>query len=158
MPEFADLPPSQIVPSLADRGIYIASESTMYRILRAENMQNHRGMAKAPKKTNHPTTYIASEPNQVWTWDITYLHSQIKGLYYKLYMILDIFSRKIVGWEVWKDESGELVMIIPILKLFLGHASIVQVIHMKGSIPSRPQGNGFLNLLIGITIRIITVD
>lgn len=112
MPEYADLPPSQIVPSLVDRGIYIASESTIYRILRNEHMQNHRGRSKPPEKVNYPTTHIATAPNQVWTWDITYLDSHIRGLYYKLYMIMDIFSRKIVGWEVWPEESGEYASIL----------------------------------------------
>lgn len=112
MPEYADLPPSQIVPSLADRGIYIASESTMYRILKCENMQHHRGNAKSPENIKKPTTYISTGPNEVWTWDITFLHSYIRGLYYKLYMIVDIFSRKIVGWEVWPEESGEYASIL----------------------------------------------
>ncbi len=101
------MPPSQIVPSLADKGIYIASESTMYRILRQENMQHHRGKSKRPSRTKKPDTHIATGPNQVWTWDITYLITDVKGLYYKLYMILDIFSRKIVAWDVWPLESGE---------------------------------------------------
>lgn len=100
------------MPALADRGVYIASESTMYRILRKEKMQNHRGKSKSPKKSKLPTTYVADAPNQVWTWDITYLNSHIKGLYYKLYMFLDIFSRKIVGWEVWEEESGDLASIL----------------------------------------------
>ena len=106
-PQYADLPPSQIVPSLADKGVYIASESTMYRILKHESMQHHRGRSKAPSKSKKPDTHIATGPNQVWSWDITYLNTSIRGLYYKLYMILDIFSRKIVGWEVWPDENGE---------------------------------------------------
>jgi len=108
MPEFADLPPSQIVPALADRGVYIASESTIYRILRLESMQCHRGRSNVPTKKNHPTTFIADGPNQVWTWDITYLNTFTRGIYYKLYMIIDIYSRKIVGFEVWPEESGEL--------------------------------------------------
>lgn len=112
MPEYADLPPSQIVPSLADRGIYIASESTMYRILKHENMQHHRGRAKPPEKVNYPQTHISTAPNEVWTWDITFLHSYTRGFYYKLYMIVDIFSRKIVGWEVWPEESGEYASIL----------------------------------------------
>lgn len=107
LPEFADLPPSQIVPALADSGEYIASESTMYRILRNEKMQHHRGRSKTPEKTPKPTTHIATEPNRVWTWDITWLNTTIRGLYYKLYMILDIYSRKIVGWEIWPEENGE---------------------------------------------------
>ncbi|WP_081487880.1 helix-turn-helix domain-containing protein [Planococcus antarcticus] len=99
--EFVDLPPSQIVPKLADRSIYIASESTMYRILRQEQMQQHRGQSKRPK-AKLPESYLATDPNQVWTWDITWLKGPVKGLYYRLYLIIDLFSRKIVGWEVWK--------------------------------------------------------
>jgi len=106
-PEYADLPPSQIVPKLADKGVYIASESTMYRILRKEGMQNHRGRSKKPSTTKAPDTHIASKANQVWSWDITYLNTSVRGQYYKLYMIMDIFSRKIVGWEVWPEENGE---------------------------------------------------
>lgn len=108
MPEFADLPPSQIVPALADRGIYIASESTFYRILRKENMQHHRGRSKPPEKVKIPTTHIATAPNQVWTWDITWLNTYTRGIYFKLYMVIDIYSRKIVAWEVWPEETGEL--------------------------------------------------
>lgn len=107
-PEYADLPPTQIVPSLADRGQYIASESTFYRILREENMQHHRRHTKPPERVNTPTTYIADGPNQVWTWDITYINTYTRGLYFKLYTIIDIYSRKIVGWEVWPEETGEL--------------------------------------------------
>jgi putative transposase len=111
-PEFADLPPSQIVPALADRGIYIASESTMYRILRNENMQHHRGRSRVPSKPKVPDTHIAAGPNQVWSWDITYLNTSVRVQYYKLYIIVDIFSRKIVGWEVWGEESGEYAAIL----------------------------------------------
>lgn len=112
LPQYADLPPSQIVPALADKGMYIASESTMYRILKNENMQHHRGRSKKPAPRSKPDTYIASDSNQVWTWDITYLNTFVRGLYYKLYMILDIFSRKIVGWEVWPEESGEYAAVL----------------------------------------------
>ena len=55
-----------------------------------------------------PTTHIATEPNQVWTWDITWLNTYTRGIYFKLYMIIDIYSRKIVGWEVLPEETGEL--------------------------------------------------
>lgn len=108
MPEYVDLPPSQIVPALADRGLYIASESTMYRILRNEKMQVHRGRSKPPEKRKYPKTHVANAPNEVWTWDITWLPTHTVGMYFKLYMIVDIFSRKIVGWEVWTEETGEL--------------------------------------------------
>ena len=70
---FASMPTCEIVPILADEGTYIASESTFYRILREEKMQNHRGRSQEPGKHGKPTSYVATAPNQVWTWDITYL-------------------------------------------------------------------------------------
>lgn len=71
-------------------------------------MQHHRGNTKPPEKVKIPTTHIATGPNQVWTWDITWLNTYTRGIYYKLYMIIDIYSRKIVAWEVWTEENGEL--------------------------------------------------
>ena len=104
---FASMPPCQIVPALADEGTYIASESTFYRVMHEEKMQNHRGRSQEPGKHGKPTSYCATAPNQVYTWDITYLAGAIKGLFYYLYLIIDIFSRDIVGWEVWEEESAE---------------------------------------------------
>jgi putative transposase len=104
--EFASLPPSQIVPALADRGIYIASESTFYRVMGKHDEQHHRGRSKEPIK-RPIATHKATAPNQVYMWDITYLNGFIKGVHYYLYMISDLFSRKIVGWEVWEEESAE---------------------------------------------------
>ena len=98
-PEYKSQPPSQIVPSLADQGIYLASESTFYRILKDRNMQHHRGKSQAPVK-RPLSTHKAQGPNQVWMWDITWLPGPVKGLYYYLYLILDLYSRMIVGWEV----------------------------------------------------------
>lgn len=105
--EFKDLPPSQIVPTLADKGIYIASESSFYRVLKEEKQLAHRGKAKA-RTHKKPGSYLATGPNQVWTWDITYLPTSVKGAFYYLYMITDIYSRKIVGWEIHENQSDEL--------------------------------------------------
>ena len=107
-PEFASLPPGQIVPRLADKGTYIASESTFYRILHLAREQHHRGRSRAPRHSTPPKGFCATGPNQVWTWDVTWLPSQIRGMYFYLYMIVDVFSRKIVGWEVHSTESAEL--------------------------------------------------
>ena len=104
--EFADLPPTQIVPKLADQCIYIASESTFYRVLREQNMQNHRGRSKRPER-RLPESHLATAPNQVWTWDITWLKGPVKGMFYRLYLIIDLFSRKIVGWEIWETEEAK---------------------------------------------------
>ena len=105
-PEFADRSPKQIVPLLADRGQYLASESSFYRILRAADQLTHRGRAKPPTHSR-PAPLVATAPNQVWSWDITYLATLIHGKFFYLYLILDLFSRKIVGWEVHEQESAE---------------------------------------------------
>jgi putative transposase len=105
-PEFASLPPSQIVPTLADRGEYLASESSFYRVLKAHNLQHHRGRARAPS-TSEPRRHSARGPGQVWVWDITWLPGPVAGTYYYLYLMLDLFSRKVVGWEVHDEESAE---------------------------------------------------
>ena len=104
-PEFKSLPPSQIVPRLADQGTYLASESTFYRVMRERKLQHHRGRSARP--VSKPlTSHCATAPNHVWMWDITWLPGPVKGLFYYLYLILDLFSRKIVGWEIWNDESA----------------------------------------------------
>lgn len=105
-PEYQSLPPSQIVPTLADKGLYIASESTFYRILKKEKQLEHRGKAK-PKISKKPRTHTATGPNQVWTWDITYLPTSIKGMFFYLYMIIDIYSRKIIAWEIHEEQSDK---------------------------------------------------
>lgn len=103
----AHLPPSQIVPKLADEGIYLASESTFYRVLKAHDQGHRRGRAQPPRPRTPPTSYSATAANQVWSWDITYLPTTVRGQYYYLYLIEDIYSRKTVGWEVHEQESGE---------------------------------------------------
>lgn len=100
---YRDLPACKIVPLLADAGQYIASESTFYRILRAENQLTHR-LPSHSAKHHRPEAYEANGPNQVWTWDISYIPTQTAGLYVYLYMIIDIYSRKIVGFSVHEQE------------------------------------------------------
>lgn len=104
LPQYANCPPSQIVPSLADDGEYIASESSFYRVLKEREQLNHRGRASEPRVVAKPPEYKATGPNQVWSWDITYLATTIKGVFFYLYMIMDIYSRKIVGWEIHESE------------------------------------------------------
>ena len=105
-PEFANMSPNQIVPVLADQGIYVASESSFYRVLRKVDQLVHRGKAKPPTH-KRPESLEASAPNQLWSWDITYLPTPVKGLFFYLYLIMDIYSRKIVGWEVFDTESAD---------------------------------------------------
>ena len=103
LPEYRDLPPKQVVPRLADEGRYIGSESTIYRILRAEGQDAHRGRAK-PRTVRTIDEHRATAPNQVWSWDITYLLSSVRGRFFYLYLVEDIWSRRIVGFAVHAEE------------------------------------------------------
>jgi transposase InsO family protein len=105
-PRFRELPPKQIVPTLADEGIYVASEATMYRMLRRERLLTHRSNAR-PRQHHRPPELVAAAPNTVWCWDITYLRSPIRGSFYYLYLIEDLYSRRIVGWQVLEHESAD---------------------------------------------------
>jgi hypothetical protein len=106
-PRFAAVPPARIVPMLADEGVYLASESSFTRVLRVEGQSAHRGRAKAPRAVRPPTTHIATAPRQVWCWDMTYLPAQVLGRWFHLYLILDLYSRKVVGWEVHDTDDSD---------------------------------------------------
>lgn len=110
--EFGSLPPGQIVPALADQGIYLASESTFYRIMHEKGQQNHRGRSSKPSQPKQPTTHCAYGPDQIWCWDISWLPGPVKGHFYYLYMIIDIYSRKIVAQEVHVQESSDLAALL----------------------------------------------
>lgn len=105
--EYRDLSPKQIVPRLADEGIYLASESTFYRTLRAEGQMVHREPSRPPTGGGGPDPHVATGPGQVWSWDITYLRSPIRGVFFYLYVVVDVWSRKLVGWTVEEEESSE---------------------------------------------------
>lgn len=105
--EFQTLAPSQIVPRLADQGIYLASESSFYRILRASNQLAHRRVERISQKRHKPRALSATAPNQIYSWDISYLPTSIRGAFFYLYMFMDIYSRKIVGWQIYETESAE---------------------------------------------------
>lgn len=105
--EFQSQSPKQIVPTLADRGEYIASESTIYRVLRENNMMHHRGHSAEPHPSIKPQGIKATAANQLWSWDITYCATAVRGIFYYLYLMMDVYSRKIVGWVVHESESAE---------------------------------------------------
>ena len=105
--EYKDLPPSQIVPRLADKGLYVASESTLYRLLRWAGQLAHRRVERVPQARSKPRALVATRPDQIYCWDITYLPTQVRGLFFYLYLFVDIFSRKVVGWQVFDSESAE---------------------------------------------------
>ncbi len=107
-PEYAHCSPSQIVPKLADQGIYIASESSFYRVLKAEHQLNHRQKAKPTRPIKKPRALMATAPNQLYSWDITYLPTCVRGIFLYLYLVMDVYSRKIVGWQVYEEEAAAL--------------------------------------------------
>ena len=107
-PRFADLTPSQIVAILAEEGVYVGSESTIYRIMRQEGLLNHRGRSRSPREPMEPPMLQATGIHQVLAWDITLLPGPVRGQFYYLYMVMDVWSRRILGVEVHDRECSEL--------------------------------------------------
>ena len=107
-PEYSNLPPCQIVPRLADTGVYIASEARFYRVLNEHNQLKHREKSKPARQVNKPRALTATAPNEIYSWDITYLPTQVKGIFLYLYLVIDIYSRKIVGWQTHHEELSAL--------------------------------------------------
>jgi putative transposase len=106
-PRFADVPPARIVPVLADEGSYLASEASFRRVLRDHGQMRRRGRARPPRTAGPPSTHVAAAPGQVWCWDVTFLPSRLQGHWFYLYLILDLFSRKVVGFEVHDTDQAE---------------------------------------------------
>jgi transposase InsO family protein len=107
-PEFAALPPGQIVPILADRGLYIGSERSFYRMLHAHSQVHRRGRARPPQQPRPVPRLEARAPNQVWSWDITYLPTSVRGVWLYLYLVIDVWSRKVVAWDVADREEAQI--------------------------------------------------
>jgi putative transposase len=104
---FAEQPPAQVYATLLDEGKFVCSISTMYRVLR-ENRQvrERRNQLRHPK--HQAPELLATCPNELWSWDITKLKGPVKWTYFYLYVILDVFSRYVVGWMVAHRESAAL--------------------------------------------------
>jgi putative transposase len=106
-PRFADKAVAQVWAELLDEGVYLGSQSTMYRILRAHNMtRERRRVATHPPRVK--PELVAHQPNDVWSWDITKLAGPLRGQFYQLYVMLDIFSRYPVGWRVEHHEDADI--------------------------------------------------
>ncbi len=105
--EYQDLTPYEIQVILLDAKVYLGSVSTFYRVLRSENMVHFRGNTRKGTKKHRPPERVATGPNQVWAWDITYLKTSVAGMYFYLYTIIDVWSRKIVGWSIENSENYE---------------------------------------------------
>jgi putative transposase len=106
-PEYCDLAPTQVWARLLDDGVYLCSISTMYRLL-ATAGENRERRRQRTHPANKKPELLATAPNRIWSWDITKLRSAVRGKYFELYVIIDIFSRYVVGWTVAAVETGEL--------------------------------------------------
>lgn len=104
---FADMTPELIVAKLAEERTYIASASTFFRVLRERRALEHRRESRKPRKGGRPEKIAVTGPNQVWSWDITWLKSEVTGLFYYAYTIIDLYDRVIVGWTIESNESEE---------------------------------------------------
>jgi len=136
--EYQSLPPSQIVPALADKATYIASESSFYRVLKETDQLHRRGKAQAPTKVAKPNAYKAEGPNEVWSWDITFLATTITGLFYRLYLVMDVYSRKITGWEIYENETaGNAALLIRKACLAEGISEQGLVLHSDNGSPMK---------------------
>lgn len=106
-PRFVDLAPAQVYAQLLEEGRYLCSIRTMYRLL-----ANHNEVRERRKLTKHPVyakpELLATKPNELWSWDITKLKGPAKWSYYHLYVIMDVYSRYIVGWMIAERESSIL--------------------------------------------------
>ena len=130
---FAQLPPARIVPMLADEGTYIASESSFHRVLRAQGQLRHRGRSRAPQKMRSPSTHIVTAINQAWTWDMTFLPAEVLGRFFYLYLVLDPYSRKVIGWEVHETDSFDHAVDL------VRRTALAEKIH---SLPAKPVLHG----------------
>jgi putative transposase len=99
------LSPYQLVPRLADQGLYFASESTFYRLARAGGSARASTRPRPPSQ-RQSSAHTARAPNQVWSWDITYLQGPTRGTYLYLYLVMDLYSRRIMGWRIHRTERA----------------------------------------------------
>jgi putative transposase len=107
LPEFADQPPTEVYATLLERGIYLASIRTMYRVL-TEVGETRERRNQRPAQVHAMPSLTATAPNQIWTWDITKLATLQKGVFLMAYVIIDLFSRYVVGWMVATKECQHL--------------------------------------------------
>ena len=154
LPENASKAPAAIVVDLADEGRYLASESSFYRVLGEHGQNKRRGHAREPARRPAPVTHTAVAPCQVWVWDITWLPTTVAGLFFKMYIIMDLFSRKIVAWEVFAEEnadhSAELLRRAALAEKIAAIADLL-VLHGDNGSPLRAGTVDALMYSLGIT-------
>lgn len=149
-PRFSSLPPTQIVPQLADEGRYIASESSFYRILREAGEQQSRGRQR--RYSHNVTTHKSSQANELWSWDISWLPGPARGIYFYLYMMMDVYSRKIVGFEIHDHESADYAALL-LRKAVLSEGILASPLVLHSDNGSPMKGESMLKMMdrLGVT-------
>lgn len=133
---FADHTPEQIIATLAQEGVYIASTSSMYRVLRKRKAMGHRSESRKPSATRESTEITVTGPNQVWSWDITWLKTPVRGIFLYAYTVIDLYDRSIVGWCIETYESDELSMIL-FARITRDLKVVPQILHADNGHPMR---------------------
>jgi len=132
----ADLTAEQVVATLAQESTYLASASTFYRVLRERKALNRRQDSKTPVRNAKPDTRVATGPNQVWTWDITWLTTEVKGIYFYAYVIMDLWDRSIIGWAIHDREEGQLAKEL-FERACLEHRAYPKFVHSDNGAPMK---------------------
>jgi len=150
-PRFADLAPAEIYATLLDEGRYHCSISTMYRLLHASSEVRARR-----EQLRHPVyrkpELLAVQPNEVWSWDITKLKGPAKWTYFYLYVIIDIFSRRVVGWCIADAENAALFKVMLDDTIIKHHVPPGQLtLHADRGGPMKAKATAFLLADLGIT-------
>ncbi len=150
-PRFVDRAPAEVVATLLDEGTYHCSERTMYRILAADKAtKERRNQLRRPRYAK--PELVATEPNQVWSWDITKLKGPKTWTWYYLYVLLDIFSRYVVGWMVASRESSALAKrLIQDSCIKQGTAPGELILHSDRGSPMTAKGTAQLLAQLGVT-------
>ena len=141
---FVDTNPYEIVATLAEEDTYLASPRTFYRVLKQRGLLSHRRSSKPPGKSYRPPELKATGPDQVYSWDITWIPSQVNGLFWYAYVVIDVWSREIVGWTIHDSESEKYAR-----ELFLG---IKAKRDLKGTWLHADNGNPMRGATFAVTL------
>jgi transposase InsO family protein len=147
---FADRTPEEIVATLASEKIYHGSPSTLYRILRKRKALQHRQSSKKPIAAVKAKHLDVTAPNQVWSWDITWLKTDVAGIFKYAYTIMDLFDRVIVGWTIEDNESDEHAKVL-FQRIIRDLKVVPTIVHADNGAPMRGATLSVFLDSIGIT-------
>jgi len=147
---FRDKSAEQIVAQLADENEYLASASTLSRILRKRAAMEHRRESKKPANNSRQQPITVTGPNQLWAWDITWLRTSVVGLFLYAYTIIDVYDRSIVGWTIELNESDEHAA-----KLF---ARVIRDLKVITEIIHADNGNAMRGMTLAVFLDMLCIS